>query len=136
MAEIYTVCLHSSYTAKNWHVICNENNVIRKFYHPLRMTISLGRELLAKHLRILRLPLSSNKDAEERKMAEFTLRIDGMHCGSCVRRVSQALAAVPGAAVNEVRVGAARVTAAEEPAPVDLAIAALAKAGYTAHLES
>jgi copper chaperone CopZ len=100
------------------------------------MTISLGRELLAKHLRILRLPLSSNKDAEERKMAEFTLRIDGMHCGSCVRRVSQALAAVPGAAVNEVRVGAARVTAAEEPAPVDLAIAALAKAGYTAHLES
>ena len=28
-------------------------------------------------------------------MAEFTLRIDGMHCGSCVRRVSQALAAVP-----------------------------------------
>jgi len=41
-------------------------------------------------------------------MAEFKLRIDGMHCGSCVRRVSQALAAVPGAAVNEVRVGAAR----------------------------
>jgi hypothetical protein len=39
-------------------------------------------------------------------------------------------------AVNEVRVGAARLTAAEEPAPVDLAIAALAKAGYAAHLES
>ena len=69
-------------------------------------------------------------------MAEFTLRIDGMHCGSCVRRVSQALAAVPGVAVNEVRVGAARLTAAEEPAPVDLAIATLAKVGYTAHLES
>jgi copper chaperone CopZ len=69
-------------------------------------------------------------------MAEFTLRIDGMHCGSCVRRVSQALTAVPGVTVNEVRVGAARLNAAEEPAPVDLAIAALAKAGYTAHLES
>jgi len=69
-------------------------------------------------------------------MAKFTLRIDGMHCGSCVRRVSQALTAVPGVAVNEVRVGAARLTAAEEPAPVDLAIAALAKVGYTAHLES
>ena len=69
-------------------------------------------------------------------MAEFTLRIDGMHCGSCVRRVSQALAATPGVTVNEVRIGAARLTAAEEPAPVDLAIAALAKVGYTAHLES
>ncbi len=51
-------------------------------------------------------------------MAEFTLRIDGMHCGSCVRRVSQALAATPGVVVNEVRVGAARLTAAEDPAPV------------------
>jgi copper chaperone len=69
-------------------------------------------------------------------MAEFTLRIDGMHCGSCVRRVTQALAATPGVVVNEVRVGSARLTAAEGPAPVDLVLAALAKAGYTAHLES
>jgi copper chaperone CopZ len=72
-------------------------------------------------------------------MPEFTLKIDGMHCGACVRRVSQALAATPGVVVNDVRVGAARLTA-QEPAPalqaVDLAIAALARAGYTAHLES
>jgi len=53
-----------------------------------------------------------------------------------VRRVNQALAAIPGVVVNEVRVGAARLTAAEDPAPVDLAIAALAKIGYAAHLES
>ena len=66
-------------------------------------------------------------------MAEFTLQIDGMHCGSCVRRASQALAAVDGLTVNEVRVGAARLTTATEPAPIDAAIAALAKAGYTAH---
>ncbi len=38
--------------------------------------------------------------------------------------------------VNEVRVGAARLTASQDPAPVDLAIAALAKAGFTAHLEA
>jgi copper chaperone CopZ len=69
-------------------------------------------------------------------MAEITLRIDGMHCGSCVRRVNQALAAIPGVQVIEVRVGAARLTAAEEPAPVDVAIAALAKAGFAAHVES
>lgn len=66
-------------------------------------------------------------------MSEFTLQIDGMHCGSCVRRANQALAAVEGVVVNEVRVGAARLTSSTEPAPIDAAIAALAKAGYTAH---
>jgi len=73
-------------------------------------------------------------------MAEITLKIDGMHCGSCVRRVSQALAAVRGVTVGEVRVGAARLTAVEEPASAEdaigMAIASLARAGYTAHLES
>jgi copper chaperone len=67
-------------------------------------------------------------------MAEFTLFIDGMHCGSCVRRVSQALASANGIVVNEVRVGAARLTSTEDPPPVDTALAALAKAGYTARL--
>jgi copper chaperone len=69
-------------------------------------------------------------------LAEFTLRIDGMHCGSCVKRVSQALAATPGIVVSEVRVGAARVRSDQEPPPLGLAIAAIAKAGYTAYLES
>ena len=68
-------------------------------------------------------------------MSEFTLRIDGMHCGSCIRRVSQALASTEGVQVEEGRLGAARLTAPTDPAPVDLAIAALAKAGYTARLE-
>ena len=67
-------------------------------------------------------------------MAEFTLRIDGMHCGSCVRRVSQALEST-GLKVGEVRVGAARVTSEKDPPPVNDAIAALAKAGYPAHVE-
>jgi copper chaperone CopZ len=74
-------------------------------------------------------------EIREKDVSEFTLQIDGMHCGSCVRRVSQALASVDGAVVNEVRIGAARLTSAAEPAPVDLAIAALAKAGFTAHRE-
>ena len=68
-------------------------------------------------------------------MAEFTLRIDGMHCGSCVRRVSQALASTPGVEVNEVRVGAARITSTADPAALDQALAVLAKAGFAAHLE-
>jgi copper chaperone CopZ len=73
-------------------------------------------------------------------MTEFTLKIDGMHCSSCVRRVSQALAGIPGLVVKEVSVGTVKLTTAQEPAPGDdtigLAIAALAKAGYTAYLES
>jgi copper chaperone len=68
-------------------------------------------------------------------MAEYTLQIDGMHCGACVRRVSQALASVEGLTVNEVRVGAAQIGSAQEPVPVDLALAAVAKAGFTAHVE-
>jgi copper chaperone CopZ len=66
-------------------------------------------------------------------MSEFTLHIDGMHCGACVRRVSQALAATEGVEVKEVRVGAARLASTQEPPPVDRAIAALATAGYKAH---
>ncbi len=55
-------------------------------------------------------------------MPEFTLRIDNMHCGSCIRRVSQALASTPGLEVKEVRVGAARLSSDENPAPVELAL--------------
>jgi copper chaperone len=69
-------------------------------------------------------------------MSEITLKIDGMHCGSCVRRVNQALASVPGVVVKEVRVGAARLTSLQDPAPIDLVIGTLAKTGYAAHLES
>jgi copper chaperone CopZ len=68
-------------------------------------------------------------------MPEFTLRIEGMHCGACVRRVSQALAGTEGLLVKEVRIGAARISSAHEPLPVERALAALAKAGYPAHLD-
>ena len=67
-------------------------------------------------------------------MAEFTLLIDGMHCGACVRRVTQALTATEGIKVEEVRLGAARLDAPGNE-PIEQAIAALAKVGYTAHLE-
>jgi copper chaperone CopZ len=75
------------------------------------------------------------KNKQERKMPEFTLKIDGMHCGSCVRRATQALTSVEGVQVQEVSIGAAKLSSTLNPAPVDLAIAALAKAGYAAHLE-
>ena len=67
-------------------------------------------------------------------MAEFTLHIDGMHCGACVRRVSQALA-TEGLEVKEVRLGAARITSDQDPPPVDRAVAVIQKAGYRAHVD-
>ncbi len=69
-------------------------------------------------------------------MAELTLQIDGMHCGACVRRVSQALGTTEGVTVKEVRVGAARIESDTPSVAIDRAVAALAKAGYTAHPES
>jgi copper chaperone CopZ len=69
-------------------------------------------------------------------MAEFTLQIDGMHCGACVRRVTQALASVEGVVVNEVSVGEAKFTSSLDPAPVESAIAAVTQAGFAAHRQS
>ncbi len=68
-------------------------------------------------------------------MAEITLQSDGMHCGACVRRVSQALAGAGGLTVKEVRIGAARIES-DETTAADKAVEALAKAGYKAHTES
>jgi len=80
-------------------------------------------------------------------VAEITLRIDGMHCGSCIRRVTQAINnagrnAGPNAGlfpfvVTEVRLGAARFQVSGEVAAAsgDLAVAALAKAGFAARVD-
>jgi hypothetical protein len=38
LAQIYTVSLHSFYTAENFHIIHNETNGMRKLCHSLRMT--------------------------------------------------------------------------------------------------
>jgi copper chaperone CopZ len=58
----------------------------------------------------------------------MVLDIDGMSCAACVRRVRAALEKVPGAEVDEVDVGRARVSGVEAAA----AIAAIEQAGYTA----
>jgi copper chaperone CopZ len=67
-------------------------------------------------------------------MKEVTLRVENMHCGACVRRVSQALEKVGGVTVDEVRIGAARVRASDD-VPDTSIVSAIEKAGYPAHLE-
>lgn len=68
-------------------------------------------------------------------MAQITLHIDGMHCGSCVRRVTQTIAAAGPYTVEEVRLGAARFETADNATP-EAAIAALAKAGFPARVDA
>ncbi len=60
-------------------------------------------------------------------MATLALTIDGMHCGVCVRRVTQTLNAVPDTHAEAVEIGAARVTS---EAPPEALVKALAGAGY------
>jgi len=67
-------------------------------------------------------------------MKELTLRVDNMHCGACVRRVTQALEKVGGVTVDEVRIGAARIHASEEVAEASV-VSAIEKAGYPAIVE-
>jgi copper chaperone CopZ len=67
-------------------------------------------------------------------MREVTIRIENMHCGACVRRVSQALETLSGVQVGEVRIGAARVQAADEVREGAI-VSAVEKAGYPAIVE-
>jgi copper chaperone CopZ len=66
-------------------------------------------------------------------MQPMTLTIEGMSCGHCVASVRQALAAVPGVTVQDVRVGSATLGVAAPDAPTTAAVlAAVEDAGYAA----
>jgi copper chaperone len=63
---------------------------------------------------------------------KLTLTIEGMSCGHCVMRVKKALAALPGVAVEDVQIGAARLEYdVASIAPAGIA-AAVTEAGYPA----
>jgi copper chaperone len=62
-------------------------------------------------------------------MAQLTLRIDNMHCGSCIRRVTQTLNGLPNTHAEEVRIGSARINT---EAAADQIQQALTAAGYPA----
>ncbi|MGA8939447.1 MAG: heavy metal-associated domain-containing protein [Acidobacteriaceae bacterium] len=65
-------------------------------------------------------------------MATLNLRIDNMHCGSCIRHVTQTLNALPDTHAEEVRVGGARVSTSATPEQIQQA---LTSAGYPAFVE-
>jgi copper chaperone CopZ len=63
-------------------------------------------------------------------MQTLSLSIAGMSCGHCVASVREALAAVPGVQVQDVRVGGARMTT--DGATAADVVAAVEAAGYDA----
>ena len=62
----------------------------------------------------------------------ITLSIEGMHCGACVRRVTNALQAVPGVAVGSVEIGSAKLAFDPEGATAQEIAAAVNGIGFTA----
>jgi copper chaperone len=66
-------------------------------------------------------------------MATLTLRIDNMHCGSCIRRVTQTLNTLPATHAEEVRIGSARIQTEAAPDQIQQALTA---AGYPTRIES
>lgn len=60
-------------------------------------------------------------------MATIALTIEKMHCGACVRRVTQTLNALASTHADEVTIGSARVTTG---APVSDLLQALEAAGF------
>jgi copper chaperone CopZ len=65
----------------------------------------------------------------------LSLSIEGMHCGACVRRVTNALEAVEGVKVSSVEVGSARVAFDSAKATAEEIAAAVARIGFAAHIQ-
>lgn len=63
-----------------------------------------------------------------------TIAIAGMTCEHCVRRVTKALAGVPGVTVKNVQVGRAVVEDAGDPGTESAVLQAIAAAGYAAEV--
>lgn len=63
---------------------------------------------------------------------EVNLKIEGMHCDACVRRVRMALGKVEGVEVKDVKVGSAQIAVDPSKASPDAAIDAVNGIGFTA----
>jgi copper chaperone len=63
------------------------------------------------------------------------LSIEGMHCGACARRVTNALAAVNGVRVDSVEVGSANVKFDPSKTSADAITAAVDRIGFTAQVD-
>lgn len=65
-------------------------------------------------------------------MQKFELLIEGMGCGACVKKVTDALAGVTNVRVENVEIGRASIICEGNAANPQPAVAALAKLGFAA----
>lgn len=65
-------------------------------------------------------------------MKKLKFDVSGMSCGHCVHAVREALTAVPGVTVEDVRIGSVSVAFDENQATVGDLVDAVADAGYEA----
>lgn len=65
----------------------------------------------------------------------LNLSVAGMHCGSCVRRVSTALEAIPGVQVQSVEVGSAHVAFDSDKATPQEIAASINRIGFQASIQ-
>lgn len=63
-------------------------------------------------------------------MTTMTMEIGGMTCGHCLRMVQQALGALDGARLDELRIGKATVTFDESQLSAEAIAEAVRDAGY------
>ena len=64
------------------------------------------------------------------RMQKTTLRVDGMHCGSCVAAVSAALRRLPTVRVERAAMGEVSVVHDPAASPRGALVAAVERAGY------
>lgn len=69
-------------------------------------------------------------------MKTIDIAIEGMHCGGCVQRATDAIKKVPGAVPEKVEVGKARVQIDEAKASPELVVAALERLGFDARVSA
>jgi len=71
-------------------------------------------------------------------MAKLTLKVVGMTCGHCQKRVEKALSEVPGvySAIVDLQDGIAELDYDDDSATIDDLTAAVTKAGYSASLDA
>ncbi|MEO6816358.1 MAG: heavy-metal-associated domain-containing protein [Edaphobacter sp.] len=66
---------------------------------------------------------------------ELRLSVEGMHCGACVRRVTNALQGVDGVQLDSVDIGSAQMTFDPAQATLENVISAVNDIGFHAHLD-
>ena len=64
--------------------------------------------------------------------ATAVFAVEGMHCGACVRRVTNALQTVPGIQINSVEVGSAKLAFNPDATTPEEITAAVNGIGFTA----